>query len=624
MTTVPTNNGEDGFTNVRRHHTRVRYLSWLAWPGIILFVSVSLFWLVLRTLGWSRVDATVLRWSPAAPLFFFLLIVIVFAWLLWILWDQGFESQLKEKIKAAQDRTPGAIEDNELRDLIVSLRREEHERFSGRVRMLKRAERFRPKQWIHHAQFGYRHLDKTHQGHARRTVLIMAIAVGSVAGSLLYFYTTWPALTAWIFGALLPAWAALKFYATPFTEPAGARMSELRQDLMPGSFPGGRTAFLVIHGIGEQNPLETLDGFARGIIADLRERNVEFDPNPVHHIAQRMRATGNSEWTESFVRINSRDGSASIDIHEYYWANLTEEKISVAEVLGWARKTLAGALRYFNENKELQQRFEARQLRRGYGSGMKQIVLLLDAMMILVPLAYLLHALIQAARLVPPVWTLLTRIEDWVKEETRALIIGYVGDIAIYTTMDEKSRHYALRQQILAESETLLDELLRDKDNDRVIIAGHSLGSVIAYDTLNRLNLKANALGDMESMLGKLGGLITFGSPLDKIAFFFREHTTRQQAVRRQILGFLHSFKAQQLDATPNDPEMKTRIVAKLDWLPWVNYYDERDPISGHLDFYTIPDQDNVELEMGAPWGYAHIKYWSDKNFYRDIGARYL
>ncbi|MGC2831755.1 MAG: hypothetical protein WB627_17385, partial [Candidatus Acidiferrum sp.] len=43
---------------------------------------------------------------------------------------------------------------------------------------------------------------------------------------------------------------------------------------LPSAFPlrSHRTAMLVIHGIGEQNPYETLDSFARGLFSYLRDR----------------------------------------------------------------------------------------------------------------------------------------------------------------------------------------------------------------------------------------------------------------------------------------------------------------------------------------------------------------
>jgi len=70
---------------------------------------------------------------------------------------------------------------------------------------------------------------------------------------------------------------------------------------------------------------------------------------------------------------------------------------------------------------------------------------------------------------------------------------------------------------------------------------------VIAYDTINELLAQFNGgpgpADDRPSLpltlpqLQKLRGLLTFGSPLDKIYYFFREHVKEDQAIRAQILS---------------------------------------------------------------------------------------
>ena len=43
------------------------------------------------------------------------------------------------------------------------------------------------------------------------------------------------------------------------------------------------------------------------------------------------------------------------------------------------------------------------------------------------------------------------------------VITGDIGDIAIYTTMDEKSKNYRIRQQILNGSQALVEAVLNDE-----------------------------------------------------------------------------------------------------------------------------------------------------------------
>src|SRR6202012_1250526 len=78
--------------------------------------------------------------------------------------------------------------------------------------------------------------------------------------------------------------------------------------------------------------------------------------------------------------------------------------------------------------------------------------------------------------------------------------------------------------------------------------AGHSLGSVIAYDTLNELLDRARSSNPTSHPvdpgdLDKLRGLITFGCPLNKIFYFSREQLPPAQALRRQLLDVLHGFR---------------------------------------------------------------------------------
>jgi hypothetical protein len=70
---------------------------------------------------------------------------------------------------------------------------------------------------------------------------------------------------------------------------------------MAAGFPQGHKVFLVIHGIGEQNPFETLDSFTRGLVGYLKSQSVQF--KIAHRIAERKRADG-SGWTESSVRLS--------------------------------------------------------------------------------------------------------------------------------------------------------------------------------------------------------------------------------------------------------------------------------------------------------------------------------
>ncbi len=384
-----------------------------------------------------------------------------------------------------------------------------------------------------------------------------------------------------------------------------------------GTFPAGRQSLVVIHGIGNQRAYESLDGFTQGLVNYLTSQGITLRLD--HCCKPRQNASG-GHWIENYVRVQPQaeaepgESDRWIEIHEYYWAYLTEDKIDVNGVWDWIEQSLQGARDHFEANRD------------------DLAPLLSDK-----PYWYRLNAMLWRLRFVYPLirlalallprWSLALRsLRTWINTLGTKIIVDFIGDIAVYTSTEQKSRYYQTREQILGESLALLESVLEQDDSDRVVVLGHSLGSVIAYDTLNRLNLKLNRERDstLANVKAKLVGLVTFGSPLDKIAFFFRERANQNQYVRRQILQHLNSFRLKSLDRTPNPYTLGNPIQSQLDQVTWVNYYDNNDPISGRLDLYQIDPQNNVEMKSGQPWGQAHNAYWDTPAFYADLYRRLL
>ncbi|WP_228055217.1 hypothetical protein [Gloeocapsopsis crepidinum] len=388
--------------------------------------------------------------------------------------------------------------------------------------------------------------------------------------------------------------------------------------------PQGRTAIIVIHGIGDQNLLDTLDNFTRGLV-DYFGDKLSFDLS--HRLAKRKQAN-DSIWTESFVRLTSENSQADwlIDVHEYYWAYQTEEKVQICEVLQWMQKTLHGTFKFYDQHLDMKvnRRFPLRKLAwLIYFFSLLYPVLRVGAWLGLSTLNLL------------PVGSFFKSAWSYSKKLVIPSIVGYVGDIAIYTTTDRKSPYFNIRRKILAESQTFLEEILHDKEAkyDQVIIAGHSLGSAIAYDTLNELCIKTsldlneNKVTPEELHLNKIQGLVTFGSPLDKIAFFLREKVAKTQYVRQRIIEQLTSFRMQSSVITDQTKLKsffrKNPVCYQMQHLKWFNYYHRKDPISGNLDCYE--DVNNQQLNFTAAWGAkAHGGYWKDPNFFDSVAKNFL
>jgi len=219
----------------------------------------------------------------------------------------------------------------------------------------------------------------------------------------------------------------------------------------------------------------------------------------------------------------------------------------------------------------------------------------------------------------------------------RLILVDYVGDLAVYLGSDERSENFAARSQILDECSQSLTAILRAKSGngpafDRVVIVGHSLGSVIAYDAVNELldRARSGAIPDPAD-LRRLSGMVTFGCPLNKVYYFFREQLPPRQEIRRQILDLLHSFRifkariADQFTFTGVEPQLWKEAEAALekDFL-WINVWSISDPISGKLLFYDLGSADNqLHLFYRRPL-VAHVLYWEDPRFYDFVIQKFL
>jgi hypothetical protein len=148
-------------------------------------------------------------------------------------------------------------------------------------------------------------------------------------------------------------------------------------------------------------------------------------------------------------------------------------------------------------------------------------------------------------------------------------------------------------------------------------MVGHSLGSVLAYDTLNALINLDNVCPDNErrGVVRRTRALITFGSPLDKTAFIFRMQASRDEDwIREQLAA-----SAQPL------------ILSYEQYRPltfrWVNIWSSMDIISGSLEYYDdpagppSPEQHVENLPDPQAWIplAAHVQYWDGEVFRKEL-----
>lgn len=178
----------------------------------------------------------------------------------------------------------------------------------------------------------------------------------------------------------------------------------------------------------------------------------------------------------------------------------------------------------------------------------------------------------------------------------------YMGDVHQYLTYQETDEKYAQREAILESGVSLLRHVMMDERCERIVVVAHSLGSVIAYDTLlalrrldwvqrsadtswaASLELAGAAPGakkrtDTTLRLDKIKHFITLGSPIDKVIYFFA-------AIQSRVPRFVETNYALRGDVsqppfTWRDNSEEGALVRPH--IHWVNYWDRADVISGPI-----------------------------------------
>ncbi|TVS08718.1 MAG: hypothetical protein EA417_22165 [Gammaproteobacteria bacterium] len=178
--------------------------------------------------------------------------------------------------------------------------------------------------------------------------------------------------------------------------------------------------------------------------------------------------------------------------------------------------------------------------------------------------------------------------------------IDLVGDVVINAT--DSSTASEIRAG-------LADFILQSHDEGhRVLLIGHSLGSVYALQTLNELIRSGGLFEGDDRRFWAAQGLVTLGSPL---------------GLDIELPG-IRIFPKVAIEAVPSDVER----------LPWHNFYSRHDPVVSGRVFGTRVEVEGSEgpteiryrdatdsagwllhghyVNTGVKWLLAHTAYWKD------------
>ena len=202
-------------------------------------------------------------------------------------------------------------------------------------------------------------------------------------------------------------------------------------------------------------------------------------------------------------------------------------------------------------------------------------------------------------------WLLLLGISYFV----RKLLVQFMGDVAAYVSSHTLDRFQELRRKIKKAVYDVANAVYSAAAPDggylyaKVIVTGHSLGSVISYDTLNSLLNNDDLTGNPLTVADRTGLFLTFGSPLDKITLIFARAnaTDHQRALAASVQPLIQDY-------------------GRFRKMKWINIFASRDIISGRLDFFDDPEvpdttvnkvRSEEDKDALIPL-IAHTEYWQN------------
>jgi hypothetical protein len=436
--------------------------------------------------------------------------------------------------------------------------------------------------------------------------------------------------------------------------------------------PGGDRQFgqavVIVHGMGEQRPMQTIRGFVKAVwnsdlsLTEGKPGRRTSDPdNPDVKI--------NKSWIKPDGRAKSYElrrittpydvSNRRTDFYELYWADVTQGN-TIGRLRAWMMGLL---LRRFSD--------VPRDARKLYFAGW------IAVLVFLLPTVATAWMKWQGSEdFILPGW-LWPVIGAALAALLSGLLLPYLGDVAAYVRAEPDT--IEKRAEVRERGRALLRSLMDSPSYDRVVIVAHSLGCIIAYDLLQilweeygpglsnprhepeilgalravgkhalPLDSKARAAQQMDDAersafraeqwrtyvalrsppkVGKpwkISDFVTFGSPLTHAEFL----------VTRNAADFRRSIEERMIATCPPVREGAEKTIlfgqpgkqnphhaSVFAATRWTNIYDKGngwltgDPISGPLTENFGPGVENIRVRLKWRLGriFTHTEYWSLK-----------
>lgn len=221
-----------------------------------------------------------------------------------------------------------------------------------------------------------------------------------------------------------------------------------------------RQAVVIIHGMGEQKPMDTLRHFVAAVLSQAKPMPTLFSkPDRMSETFELRRLTASGDRRRPVT-----------DFYEYYWAYQIEGT-TLKHVRAWFRTLLFRSPRKVPAS--------------------LQFFWVLGWVVVAVAGYLALTKLLKPAAAPAPV-TITGLLILGLGALVQGFAISSLGDVARY--LSPAPYNISTRQRIRSEGIALLRKLHESNRYDRIVVVGHSLGSVIGYDILGHLWAQMNAI----------------------------------------------------------------------------------------------------------------------------------
>jgi hypothetical protein len=235
----------------------------------------------------------------------------------------------------------------------------------------------------------------------------------------------------------------------------------------PPNTAGRKRAVVIVHGIGDQMPMQTLRSFVDAVwstdnhLTDHGTRRAWTKPDVMSHNLELRRITTSEDKT----RIRT-------DFYEFYWAHMMSGT-RLSDVIWWIKRLFWRPMSRVPEV-----------IAAPWFAGLIAIILLVLTMAVMVLLSLKVMQVVHESLVWAAVWALPVFIIAGLLWFLRNRVLAeFVGDAARYLT--PAPQNIAARTAIRQAGLALLNELHENEEYGRIILVCHSLGTVVGYDLLN-------------------------------------------------------------------------------------------------------------------------------------------